>query len=244
MSIISILFTIDLFWISLILVTCSLPVIRLYVNQATNIQILATDWDSDQVVRCRWSYQVPTDECGDVCYNLPNAIVKPQDCTVNWTAVLRPQDIANGLTESIYVIAITAEDFDDDTTTIPYSSIPHQTIVYVFTPTSTICPTLPQIVGAPYSNLGCFGTENKYDNPHLIHFISLGINIGSSPTYNFYGRVYCAGDSIVDFITSSPLYMIRQNITQTANDTWLLQFRYTALANQTGRSPFSEFYFR
>ncbi len=228
----------------MVLVTCSLPVIRLNVNQPTTIQILAADGDSDQVVRCRWSYQLSTDECGNVCLNLPNAVIQPQDCTISWTAVLRPQDIANGLTESIYVIAITAEDFDDDTSITPYSSIPHQALIHVYTPPSTACPTQPAIVGAPRRNQACFGTVNKYDHPHLIPFISLALNIGTTYIFNFYGRVYCANDSIVNFFTSSPLYMIRQNITRTANDTWLLPFRYTTLANQTGRNPFSGFYFR
>ena len=95
----------------MILVTGSLAVIKLYVGQLAAIQILAADEDTDQVVRCRWSYQVPLDECGNVCYDLPNSVLSPVDCAVTWTAALQAADVANNLTQSTYVIAITAEDF-------------------------------------------------------------------------------------------------------------------------------------
>lgn len=144
-------------WTSFILVTGSLPIIRLTVNQLSVIQVLANDWDPDHIVRCRWSYQLPSDECGSVCYNLPNSSLSAQDCGVTWRAFLRPEDVANGLTTSTYVVAITAEDFVNATSTQPLSSVPHQLLVQVYTPPTGLCPTKPRIVGAPRRHQSCFG---------------------------------------------------------------------------------------
>lgn len=151
----------------LTLVTGSLPVLRFTVGQAATIQILTADWDSDQVIRCRWSYQSTTDECGDSCFDLPNSLMYPQDCYITWTAVLRAVDIANGLTESTYIIAVTVEDFDDDSSTTPLSSVPHQMLINVFTPPSG-CSTAPTWYSAPRTNYACFGTAPILRNLHSI----------------------------------------------------------------------------
>ena len=142
---------------SLILVTASLPVIRVNVNQATIIQILVEDWDSEQVVRCRWSIQTPLDECGDVCLNLPGGKIAPQDCSISWTPVLRASDVSSGVNQSVYVVAITAEDFSNASSTVPLSSIPHQILVQVYSPPAGSCATLPQIISTPHTNQACFG---------------------------------------------------------------------------------------
>ncbi|CAF1025002.1 unnamed protein product [Rotaria sordida] len=76
-------------------VTASLPIFQFYVNELSVIQILAADWDYDQVVRCRWSYQYSLDECGSTCFDLPNAQLNSVDCAITWTPVLRSADIAN-----------------------------------------------------------------------------------------------------------------------------------------------------
>lgn len=141
----------------MILVTGSLPVIRLVAGRLSGIQILAEDWDSDQIIRCRWSYQLPLDECGDICTDLPNALLKTDDCFINWTAVVRPADIASGLNESTYVVAITAEDFANATSTTPLSSIPHQMLIQLYTSPTGACSTMPAIVSTPRRNLACFG---------------------------------------------------------------------------------------
>ena len=149
--------------------TGSVPVQRLTVNQAATIQILAADWDSDQVVRCRWSYQSPTDECGDTCFSLPSAVINPQDCTITWTAVLRAADVANGLNQSTYVIALTVEDFDDDLSTTPLSSVPHQMLIHVFTPPTGACSTAPTYWSAPRRNYACFGIVHILKNIHSMY---------------------------------------------------------------------------
>ena len=143
------------------LVTGSLPVVHVEVGQLSVIEILAADWDSDQVVRCRWSFQTPLDECGDVCLGQPNASLSAQDCTVTWRAVLRAEDIANGLTTSTYAIAITAEDFENASSTTPLSSTPHQMLVQVYTKPSGWCGR-PTIASAPRRNGACYG-ENRFE---------------------------------------------------------------------------------
>ena len=137
----------------LLLVTISLPIVQLDVNQTAVIQILVADWDPDQVVRCRWSYQIPEDECGSVCLNLPNASLSAQDCAITWRASLRSADVLAGRNYSIYVIAITAEDFVNASSTIPLSATPHQMMIRVNTPVSDQCvPGKPAIIGAPRRN--------------------------------------------------------------------------------------------
>jgi hypothetical protein len=145
----------------LILVTGSLPIFQVYVGGSSVIQILADDWDTEQTVRCRWSYQYSLDECGNVCFDLPNAVLNPVDCSITWTAVLRSEDIANGLNASTYVVAITAEDFENASSTTPLSSIPHQVLVYVSYKPTSACPNSPSMVsGFPARNLACYGKMN------------------------------------------------------------------------------------
>jgi hypothetical protein len=209
---------------------------RLNVNQPTVIQILAEDWDSEQVVRCRWSIQTPLDECGDVCLSLRGARIAPEDCSINWTPVLRSADISSGQNQSLYVVAITAEDFENASSTVPLSSIPHQMLIQVYSPPNGSCATLPQISGTPHTNQACFGIITNCENLHPIHLLYLGMTAGSTYSFNIYAAIYCNGDSIVDFVTSSPLYMQRGNLTQYpgSNTTWYMNFKYTPPSNQTG----------
>ena len=145
-----------------ILVTASLPIFQVYTNEKSVIQILAADWDNEQTVRCRWSYQYPSDECGNVCFDLPGAELSVLDCAITWTPVLRSDDIANGLNESTYVVAITAEDFINATSTTPLSSIPHQILVHVSNRSAKVCSTRPAIWGFPRRNQACYGKMNHY----------------------------------------------------------------------------------
>jgi hypothetical protein len=126
------------------------------------IQILASDVDDDQVVRCRWSSQVPLDECGDACSDLPNPQLDSTDCLITWTPVLRAADIANGLTASTYIVAITAEDFANASSTTALSSVPHQVLVYVTSRPAGACASAPTVSAFPSRNLACYGKMNNY----------------------------------------------------------------------------------
>ncbi|CAF3207205.1 unnamed protein product, partial [Rotaria sp. Silwood2] len=179
------------------------------------------DWDYDQIVRCRWSYQYSLDECGSTCFDLPNAQLNPVDCAITWKPVLRSEDIANGLTESTYVVAITAEDFVNASSITPLSSVPHQILVHVSYKPVNACSTKPTVSGFPRRNLACYyGTPNStYD-------------------YTFYGKIYCLNDSIVEFISTSPFRVQKGNIYQQSNYTWAISVIWTLPNNQTGLQPF------
>jgi hypothetical protein len=88
-------------------------------------------------------------------------VLNPVDCSITWTAVLRSADIANGLNVSTYVVAITAEDFENASSTTPLSSIPHQVLVYVSYKPTGACAASPSIATSfPVRNLACYGKMN------------------------------------------------------------------------------------
>ena len=151
--------------------TGSLPIFQVYVGEKIVMPILAYDWDSDQIVRCRWSYQIALDECGDVCMDLPNAVLSELDCTITWTPVLRSADLANGLNRSTYVIAISAEDFTNSSSTTALSSVPHQVLVYVSPRPAGTCPNRPYIAGFPRRNLACYCKITHHRKSCLINSI-------------------------------------------------------------------------
>ncbi|CAF4875754.1 unnamed protein product [Rotaria sp. Silwood1] len=202
-------------------VTGSLPIFQLYVNELSVIQILVDDWDYDQIVRCRWSYQYSLDECGSTCFDLPNSQLNPVDCAITWTPVLRSQDIANGLSESTYVVAITAEDFVNASSTIPLSSVPHQILVHVSYRPASACSTRPSITGLRRRNLACYALSVGY----TIDFIILS-------------TVTCTSDSIVEFISTSPFDIFKTDFYQESNYTWGVNITWTPLSDQIGLQPF------
>jgi hypothetical protein len=68
--------------------------------------------------------------------------------------------------------------------------------------------------------------------------IFLGVPVGSINTYNFQGSIStsCPNDTIVDFISSSPLFTNRSALYRVSNYTWAVNIRWTANSNQTGES--------
>ncbi len=140
--------------------TGSIPIFQTFVNELVVMPIIVGDIDTDQEVRCRWSYQLPLDECGNVCFDLPNAQLNAIDCFITWTPVLREEDIANGLTRSTYVVAITAEDFANASSTTALSSVPHQVLVYVSSRPAGTCSTKPTLSVNGRRNGACYGKMN------------------------------------------------------------------------------------
>ena len=138
-------------------VTGSLPIIQFFVNEKRVIEILASDWDSDQIVRCRWSYQSSTDECGSTCFDLPNGSLSPIDCAITWTGVLRSEDVAIGLSQSTYVVSVTVEDFVNASSTTPLSSVPHQLLIQVSYQSANACALRPGINNILLRNQACYG---------------------------------------------------------------------------------------
>ncbi|CAF3174745.1 unnamed protein product [Rotaria socialis] len=206
-------------------VSGSLPIIQFFVNELRVIQILASDWDSDQVVRCRWSYQSSTDECGSACFDLPNASLSPIDCAVTWTGVLRSADVANGLNQSTYVVSVTVEDFVNASSTTPLSSVPHQLLVQVSYQSVNACASRPSIGSFLLRNQACFAWS-----------------VGSTLVLTFYGSIlpYCYNNdnhSIVAFVSSTPLNVQKGNIYRSSNYTWAVTISWTPTSDQVGLVP-------
>ncbi|CAF4199097.1 unnamed protein product, partial [Rotaria sp. Silwood2] len=164
------------------------------------------------------SYQYSLDECGSTCFDLPNAQLNPVDCAITWTPVLRSEDIANGLTESTYVVAITAEDFVNASSTTPLSSVPHQILVHVSYKPANACSTRPSITGLRRRNLACYALSVGY----TIDFIILS-------------TVTCTNDSIVEFISTSPFDIFKTDFYQEGNYTWGVNVTWTPLSDQTDK---------
>ncbi|CAF3831836.1 unnamed protein product [Rotaria sp. Silwood1] len=202
-------------------VTGSLPIFQLYVNELSVIQILAADWDYDQIVRCRWSYQYSLDECGSTCFDLPNSQLNSVDCAITWIPVLRSQDIANSLNESTYVVAITAEDSVNASSTIPLSSVPHQILVHVSYRPTDACWRRPSITGLYRHNLACYA-----------------LSVGNAITFFILSTVTCRNDSIVEFISTSPFDIFKTDFYQESNYTWGVNITWTPLSDQIGLQPF------
>ena len=61
-------------------VIASAPVIRVIEGQTAVIRFPILDWDTSNDLRCRWatSSGAAGDECGDVCSNLPGAVLSPR----------------------------------------------------------------------------------------------------------------------------------------------------------------------
>ncbi|CAF4718722.1 unnamed protein product, partial [Rotaria sp. Silwood2] len=152
------------------------------------------------------------------------AQLNPVDCAITWTPVLRSEDIANGLTESTYVVAITAEDFVNASSITPLSSVPHQILVHVSYKPVNACSTKPTVSGFPRRNLACYCKINGTP--------------GSTYGYTFQGRIYCLNDSVVEFISTSPFRVQKGNIYQQSNYTWAIPVIWTLPSSQTGLQPF------
>ncbi|CAF2983110.1 unnamed protein product [Rotaria socialis] len=203
-------------------VSGSLPVIQFFVNELRVIQILASDWDSGQVVRCRWSYQSSTDECGSACFDLPNASLSPIDCAITWTGVLRSADVANGLNQSTYVVAVTVEDFVNASSTTPLSSVPHQLLVQVSYKPAGACAFRPTINSFLLRNRACFAWS-----------------VGSRLSLSFYGYIStsCYNHSIVAFVSSTPFNVNKTSFYQYTNFTWVATISWTPTSDQVGLVP-------
>lgn len=72
--------------------------------------------------------------------------------------------------------------------------------------------------------------ENVYD------ILTLGINAVGTRDYTFIGRIStaCPNDTIVDFISSSPLFTTKGNIVKISNYTWSLSVSWGPQSNQIG----------
>ncbi|CAF3333443.1 unnamed protein product [Rotaria sp. Silwood2] len=89
----------------------------------------------------------PIDECGSICYpsGLPNDTTL-SNCTISFTDLIP---------DTWYAISIQVEDFINDTSTIPMSSVPVQFLIYVLsTPTCLILPLILPLTSCSEVEIG------------------------------------------------------------------------------------------
>ncbi|KAL3837136.1 hypothetical protein ACJMK2_022514, partial [Sinanodonta woodiana] len=92
-----------------------------------------SDPDGD-IVRCRWSNG--SDECGSTCSSFPGAFLNEDTCTISYQATTNA---------GYYGVAIQVEDFPSRTGTVPYSSVPLQFLVDVYSVNQS-CYNLPEFI--------------------------------------------------------------------------------------------------
>lgn len=100
------------------------------------------DFDSTDIVRCRWSTNATTNfnnynECNGVCSGVPGAVLFPNNCTLRFSLVNATWYAA---------VALQIEDYYDALATTPMSSVPLQFLFYGYTAPGG-CSTQPVIIG-------------------------------------------------------------------------------------------------
>ncbi|CAF3340862.1 unnamed protein product [Rotaria sp. Silwood1] len=199
-------------------VTNTLPVVFVPVNTQTVHVVQMADNDATDVLKCRWSNSASStnynreDECDGVCSGLPSSTVLFQsNCTLVFTLPI---------TNLYYACALQIEDYYDSSSTAPMSSVPIQFLFYAYTALSSACATRPAIIGAR-PNRAC-----------------IGVPIGVQLTESVIAQTYCTGDSIVDFVTSSPIGMTHSTISNPSSDLWTLTLTWTPDSTQSGPQGF------
>ncbi|CAF1266840.1 unnamed protein product, partial [Didymodactylos carnosus] len=196
------------------LVTGSLPLIRCRVGQVCTIQIPIADWDTGNVLRCRWSTGSPVDECGDICFtgsatsSFSTAQLSTSDCTITWLAAFKPSQ-----TQSTYVAAITVEDFVNNASLVALSSVPLQMLILAYAPLAGVRP-----------NRAC-----------------IGVPINVTLTETIIAQVYCANSSITEFLTSTPMYMTKTSVLPvgaSAPTSYYITMTWTPTEDQYGPQVF------
>ena len=69
---------------------------------------------------------------------------------------------------------------------------------------------------------------------HVIFFV--GVDIGALVTERIVATVYCSGDSIVEFVTSSPLYMNKTTVALVSGTTnqYYITLSWVPVTDQAG----------
>ncbi|KAK3597236.1 hypothetical protein CHS0354_004990 [Potamilus streckersoni] len=109
------------------------PIVRIAHGCYATINLLASDPDGD-LVRCRWS--IGSNECGGICLAFPGAILKEDTCSITYNA---------SRNVGYYGVAVQVEDFPSTGSKIPYSSVPVQFLVQVYSTTQG-CYSLPEFI--------------------------------------------------------------------------------------------------
>ena len=125
---------------------------------------------------------------------------------------------------------------------VSYSFITHRIhlsgqsrVIYTYRPATGACNITPAVIG-DRPNRACIGKRF----PHHLHcsliLSVVGVPIGTLLIERIVAAVYCTNDSIVEFITTSPLYMRKTALARVAGTTnqWFITLSWTPTIDQKG----------
>jgi hypothetical protein len=123
-------------------VAVTLPVVYKEINIQQVYVVQMSDFDSNDILKCRWSNASGNindfDECSGVCNGVPGANLIQNNCTIVFTLT-----VAN-----LYAaVALQIEDFYNSAATVPMSSVPLQFLFYGYPAPTGSCTTPPAIIG-------------------------------------------------------------------------------------------------
>jgi hypothetical protein len=123
-------------------VAVTLPVIYKQCNVSQVYVVQMSDFDSNDILKCRWANSSgnvnAADECGGVCSGVPGANLIRDNCTIVFTLTVAYQYAA---------VALQIEDFYNSAATVPMSSVPLQFLFYGYPAPTSNCITPPAIIG-------------------------------------------------------------------------------------------------
>ncbi|UJR14644.1 hypothetical protein I4U23_001637 [Adineta vaga] len=192
-------------------VAVTIPIIYKEINIQHVHVVQMSDFDGTDILLCRWSIGTTSNinsynECGGVCSGVPGAALIQTNCTIVFTLT----------TAGMYAaVALQIEDYYNTAATVPMSSVPLQFLFYGYGAPSG-CTTPPAIIGNR-PNRACIGTP-----------------IGSNVTEYIIVQVYCPGQSIVDFISSSPVGLKKSAILHPSTYIYQLILSWVPVADQYG----------
>ncbi|UJR08422.1 hypothetical protein I4U23_012692 [Adineta vaga] len=196
-------------------VAVTIPIIYKEINIQHVHVVQMSDFDSDDILKCRWSSGGTStingfDECFDVCLGLSSASLINENCTLVFTLTVA----------SFYsAVALQIEDFYNSAATVPMSSVPLQFLFYGYANPGG-CSTPSAIIGNR-PNRACIGTP-----------------IGSNVTEYVIVQVYCPGKAIVDFVSSSPVGMTKSAILNPSPGVYHLILSWIPTHDQYGPQGF------
>ncbi|CAF3887084.1 unnamed protein product [Adineta steineri] len=199
-------------------VTTTLPCILYQRNVSITHVVQMSDNDYGDYLLCRWSNSNQTynydkvNECGGVCNAMPNGtILFGSNCTLKF--ILPRVNI-------YYAVALQIEDYYTSSSLVPMSSVPIQFLFYAYDSPASACVTAPSIIGVR-PNRACIG-------------VPVGVQLNETIEV----QTYCPGQTIVDFVTSSPIGMTHSTISNPSTGLWIMTLTWTPIVNQLGPQGF------
>ena len=182
-------------------VVTTLPVIYKAINVQHVHIVQMADFDSNDVLKCRWSLTGTSNyngynECASVCSGVPGAVLFQNNCTLVFTLTQNAMYAA---------VALQIEDYYSSSSSTPMSSVPLQFLFYGYT-APTGCSTPPVITGVrPNRGRSLSRCSSPVDSERdlRVFLACIGTPIGSNVTEYVIAEVGCSGKTIIDFVSNS-----------------------------------------